>query len=250
MKQASSNKNREKNVMEGVVSPSKMGLASRLEWIVRLVQHDIPDPEGPQALHALVQHMGAYLRGIRIRCTGAGHGGPHLSVLGEPTIPDELPMQGEDNHKPLDEKLALIRTVLGRELKAFLHPASPPMSVTAEVTERYSLKNEAGRRDLHRDWITDDVREGLRFRLLEDLAQAPGLLRECAAAGCGKLLVRHYRQEFCSPACRNRTNVRKYYERTKADKGGVTGKLSGAADSTTRKKQGRTKTKPRRVSTK
>jgi hypothetical protein len=68
----------------------------------------------------------------------------------------------------------------------------------------YSVTNGAGRPDLQRDWITDDVREALRFRLLEDLAQAQGLLRECAAAGCGKLLVRYYRREFCSAACRNR----------------------------------------------
>jgi hypothetical protein len=246
MKQASSKKNRGKNVMEGIVSPPNVALVSRLEWIVNL-QNETPDVEGTQARRALVQHMGAYLRGMRIQCAGTGHGGPHLTVLGEPTVPDELPMRGEDDRKPLDEKLALIRTVLGRDLKAFLHPDSLAVPVTAEVTVRGVLNNVAGRTALHRELIADDVLEGLRFRLLEDLAQAPGLLRACAGVDCRKLLVRHYRQEFCSPGCRNRTNVRKYYERTKADKGSVTRKPSGAEDLTTRKKPAGTKKTTRRA---
>ena len=187
--------------MEGIVSPPDVALVSRLAWIVSL-QNETPDVEGPQALRAVVHHMATYLRGMRIHCAGVDHGGPHLTVLGEPTVPDELPMRGEDNHKPLDEKLALIRTVLGRDLKAFLHPRPLAVPTTAEVTVRCTLRAE-GRTDLHRELIADDVREGLRFRLLEDLAQAQGLLRECARVGCGKLLVRHYRQEFCSATCRN-----------------------------------------------
>ena len=228
-----------------------MPLASRLEWIVSLLQNKLPDLEGPpQALRTLVDHMGTYLRGIRIQCAGADHGGPHLSVLGESSVPDELPMRGEDDQKPLNDKLALIQTALQRVLKAFLHPDSPSVPITAEVTVRYSVTNEADRPDLQRDWITDDVREALRFRLLEDLAQARGLLRECAGIGCGKLLVRHYRREYCSDGCRNRTNVRKYYERTKADKGDVTEKPSGVAEPLTHKKQGRTKKETRRTNRK
>ena len=156
-----------------------MPLASRLEWIVSLVQNKIPDLEGPpQALRTLVSHMGTYLRGMRIQCAGADHGGPHLSVLGEPSIPDELPMQGEDDQKLLNDKLALIQAALQRVLKAFLHPGSPTVPITAEVTVRYSW-HAASPDQLQRDWITNDVREGLRFRLLEDLAPgawpAPGM---------------------------------------------------------------------------
>jgi hypothetical protein len=158
-------------------------------------------------------------------------------------------MQGEDDQKPLNDKLALIQTALQRVLKTFLHPDSPAVPVTAEVTVRYSVTNEAGRPDLQRNWITDDVRKGLRFRLLEDLARAQGLLRECAREGCGKIFVRHYRQEYCSPSCRNRTNVRKSYQRSK-EKRGVISKPSGAAELPTRKKQGRTMTKTRRAPTK
>jgi hypothetical protein len=232
--------------MEVGVSLPDVPLASRLEWIVGLLQNTIPDLEGPpQALRTLVHHMGTYLRGIRIQCAGAGHGGPHLSVLGEPSIPDELPMRGEDDQKPLNDKLALIQAALQRVLKAFLHPGSPAVPITAEVTVRYSW-HAAKPDQLQRDWITNDVREGLRFRLLEDLAQAHDLLRECAREGCGKIFVRHYRQEFCSTSCRNRTNVRKSYQRSK-EKRGVTRTPSGAAEPSTRKKEGRTKTETRRA---
>ena len=245
MKPASTKKNTEKNLIEGVVSPPDVPLVSRLEWIVSLAQQDIPDPEGPQALRAMVDQMGTYLRGVRILCAGADHGGPHFTVPGDLADQDELPMRGADDQKPVDDKLALIRAALRRDLKAFLHPDSPAAPVTAEVTVRYSL-NAAGRSDLHRDWITDDVREGLRFRLLEDLAQVHDLIRECVRDGCGKIFVRRYRQEFCSTSCRNRTNVRKHYERNK-DKKGVAGKWSGAAESTTRKQPASTKKATRRV---
>ena len=248
MKPASTKKKRGKNVIEGVVSPPDVPLASRLEWILRLTQHDIPDPEGPQALRAMVDQMGTYLRGVRIQCAGADHGGPHFTVPGDIADQDELPMRGADDQKPLDDKLALIRTALRRDLKAFLHQGSLAVPITAEVTVRYSL-NAAGQTDLRRDWVTDDVREGLRFRLLEDLAQAPNLVRECVREGCGKVFVRHYRQEFCSTSCRNRTNVRKSYQRSK-EKRGVMGKPSGAMEPPTRKRQGRTKKTTRRATTK
>jgi hypothetical protein len=154
-------------------------------------------------------------------------------------------MRGADDQKPLDDKLALIRAALRRDLKTFLHAGSPAVPITAEVTVRYSW-DASSPDQLQRNWITDDVREGLRFRLLEDLPEAKGLLRECAREGCGKIFVRRYRQEFCSTSCRNRTNVRKHYERNK-DKKGVAGKWSGAAESPTRKQPASTKKATRRV---
>lgn len=247
MKSASTKKNK-KNFIEGIISPPDVPLVSRLEWIVRLTQHDIPDPEEPQALRAMVDQMGTYLRGVHIQCAGADHGGPHFTVPGDIADQDELPMRGADDQKPLDDKLALIRTALRRDLKAFLHPGSPAVPMTAEVTVRYSW-DASSRDQLQRNWISDDVREALRFRLLEDLAQARGLLRECVREGCGKIFVRRYRQEFCSTSCRNRTNVRKHYERNK-DRRGVTGKLAGATELSARKIQGRTKKQTRHVATK
>ena len=156
-------------------------------------------------------------------------------------------MRGQDDRNPLDDKLALIRTALRRDLKAFLHPDSLAVPITAEVTVRDSW-NEDGQHQLQREWITDDVREGLRFRLLEDLAQADGLLRACARDGCGKIFVRHYRQEFCSTSCRNRTNVRKHYQRSK-DKRGVAGRQSGTEEPPMRQKPARTKKTTRRART-
>lgn len=250
MKLASTKNNRgpEEKVVEGIVPPPEVALEARLEWIVRLAQQDIRDPEGAQALRTFVQQIGTYLRGVRIHCQGGEHGGPHLSVLGQTGGWAELPMREEDDRKPLHEKLALIRAALQWDLKKFLHPNPQAISLLAEVTVRCTL-NEDGQKELHREWITDDVREGLRFRLLEDLAQADGLLRACVREGCGKIFVRHYRQEFCSTSCRNRTNVRKHYQRSK-DKRGVTRKLSGAKELPTRKEQGGTKTKTRRAPTK
>jgi hypothetical protein len=250
MKQASTKKNtgQEEKLPEEPISPPAAGLESRLEWIVRLAQHDIQDPEGAQALRTFVQQMGTYLRGVRIHCQGGEHGGSHLSVLGRPGVWAELPMREEDDRKPLHEKLALIRAALQWDLKKFLHPNPQAIPLMAEVTVRCTL-NEEGQKELHTDWITDDVREGLRFRLLEDLAQADGLLRACARDGCGKIFVRHYRQEFCSTSCRNRTNVRKWYQRSK-DKRVVARRQSGAAESSTRKQSTSTKKTTRRANTK
>lgn len=250
MKQASTKKNtsQEEILMEETISPPAAGLSTRLEWIARLAQHDIQDPEGAQALRAFVQQVGTYLRGVRIHCQGGEHGGSHLSVLGQPGVWAELPMRGEDDRKPLHEKLALIRAALQWDLKKFLHPNPQAVPLTAEVTVRCTL-NEDGRKELHREWIADDVRDGLRFRLLEDLAQADGLLRACAREGCGKIFARHYRQEFCSTSCRNRTNVRKHYQRTK-DKRVVAGRQSGTEEPATRQKPASTKRTTRRATTK
>ena len=89
MKPASTKKNtgQESKVMEGVVPPPEVALEVRLEWIVRLAQQDIRDPEGAQALRAFVQQVGTYLRGVRIHCQGGADGGPHSHALGEPRSP-------------------------------------------------------------------------------------------------------------------------------------------------------------------
>ena len=49
---------------------------------------------------------------------------------------------------------------------------------------------------------------------MEDLAKAGALLRQCPTTGCTKVFLRCYRQEFCTTACRNRTNFRKWYQGT------------------------------------
>lgn len=184
----------------------------RLQWLVGFAQ-ETEAPDTAVTIRTLHQQVGAYLGGLRIRCTGTGHDGPHVMEVGNPLLADELPMAGEDDQKPLDEKLALIRTGLRRVLKEYLTSPAGPVPLTAEIAVQRTLDGGQVREHL----IAADVREGIKFRLMEDLAQAGALLRQCPATGCTKVFVRRYRQEFCTTACRNRTNFRKWYRGTRIE---------------------------------
>ena len=184
----------------------------RLHWLVGFAQ-ETEAPDTAVAIRTVHHQLGAYLGGLRIRCAGTDHGGPHVMEVGDPLLADELPMTGEDNQKPLDDKLALIRTGLRRVLKECLALPTDLMPLTAEVAVQRSLDGKQVREQL----IAADVREGIKFRLLEDLAQAGALLRQCPATGCTKIFVRRFRQEFCTTACRNRTNFRKWYRSTRIE---------------------------------
>lgn len=219
----------EEKILEEPPGSLRTDPESRLRWLVGFAQEmDVPDTA--VAIRTLHQQVGAYLDGLRIRCVATEQGEPHVMEMGDSLLPDELPMAGEDNQKPLDDKLALIRTGLRRVLKECLTSSAGPVPLTAEVAVQRIL--DGGQ--VRERWVAADVREGIKFRLLEDLAKAGALLRQCPATGCTKVFVRRYRQEFCTTACRNRTNFRKWYRgtRTEAADKPMTRLATGAKKST------------------
>ena len=183
----------------------------RFRWLVEFAQ-TTGVPREAVAIRLLHEQLGAYLEGLFIRCEGddADHE-PHRLRLGDPQCP-ELPLRGADNHKPLDEKVALIRTALVRTLTDVLLPReSPLVPLTAALTVQRVL--EEGQ--LREERIASDVRDALQFRMLEDLAEERGRVKVCAGKDCGRFFVRQHRQEYCSTSCRNRTNFRSWYARKK-----------------------------------
>ena len=216
MKWLKSREKQKKRGREKIVEAPAASLGTdperRLQWLVGFAQ-ETEAPDMPVAIRTLHQQVGAYLDGLRIRCVGTGHGGPHVMEVGDSLLPDELSMVGDDDQKPLDEKLALIRTGLRRVLKECLTSPAGPVPLTAEIAVQRIL--DGGQ--VRERWVAADVREGIKFRLLEDLAKAGALLRQCPAIGCAKVFVRRYRQEFCTTACRNRTNFRKWYRGTRIE---------------------------------
>ena len=64
----------------------------RLQWLVGFAQ-EIEAPDTPVAIRTVHQQLGAYLGGLRIRCAGTDHGGPHVMEVGDSLLPDELPMR-------------------------------------------------------------------------------------------------------------------------------------------------------------
>jgi hypothetical protein len=218
-----------------------------LRWLLGFAQ----EPAAPRTLaerRTVHAQVGAYLGGLLLRQKGEEDNGPLVMELGDPRMSGELPMRGVDNQKPLDEKLDLIRTGVRRILKAFLSTPTVARRVTGEIAWQRILDNAPGRRPTFRvQGVAADVREGITFCLLEDLAQAGALVRECPAQGCGKVFVRRFRQDFCSTACRYRTNFQKWYRgtRTKTAATPVTPDAT-ARKRSTRKPRVRTKGKPKR----
>lgn len=189
----------------------------RLRWLLGFAQ----ETAGPRTLaerRTVHAQVGAYLGGLLLRHKGEDDNGPLVMELGDSRSPDALPMKGADNQKPLEEKLALIRTRVRRIVTAFLASPEVPVRITGEIAWQRILDKAPGRRPTFRvQGVAADVREGITFCLLEDLAQAGALVRECPATGCGRIFVRRYRQEFCSTACRNRTNFRIWYQGTRRE---------------------------------
>ena len=168
-------------------------------------------PREMAAIRALQAQLGAYLEGLLIRCEGDAEHEPHRLRLGDPSC-FNIPLHGADDQKLLDEKVALIRTALLRTLTDVVQPREPRLvPLTAELTVRRVL--EEGQ--LSEERIASDIRDGLKFRLLEDLSERRVLLRVCAGKDCGKFFMRQHRQEYCSTSCRNRTNFRGWYARKK-----------------------------------
>ena len=183
----------------------------RFRWLVEFAQAT-GVPREAVAIRLLHEQLGAYLEGLFIRCEGDGADHePHRLRLGDPQC-RELPLHGADNHKPLDEKVALIRTALLRTLTDVLFPREFPLvPLTAALTVQRVL--EEGQ--LREARIASDVRDALQFQMLEDLAEERGRVKVCARKDCETIFVRQHRQEYCSTPCRNRTNFRSWYGRKK-----------------------------------
>ena len=182
----------------------------RFRWLVEFVQaREVPREMA--AIRALQAQLGAYLEGLLVRCEGDAEHEPHRLRLGDSPC-FNVPLHGADDHKPLDEKVALIRTALLRTLTDVVHPREPRLvPLTAALTVQRVL--EEGQ--LREERIAGDVRDALQFRLLEDLFETRALLRACAGKDCERFFVRQHRQEYCSTSCRNRTNFRGWYARKK-----------------------------------
>ena len=184
---------------------------SRFRWLVEFAQAT-GVPREMVAIRALQAQLGAYLQGVLIRCEGDAEHGPHRLRLEDPQC-FNVPLRGVDDHKPLDDKVALIRTALVRTLTDVVHPREPRLvPLTAELTVQRVL--EEGQL-LHEERIASDVRDALQFQLLEDLSEKRTRVKVCAEKDCGTFFVRQHRQEYCSTSCRNRVNFRGWYARKK-----------------------------------
>lgn len=227
-------------ILDNIAPPLMADSESRLRWLVGFAQETLV-PRTAAERRTVHEQVGAYLSGLFIRRQSEADDEPHVMTVGDLQIPDELPMVGADNQKPLDEKLALIRAGVRRVVTGFLVSPEVPVRVTGEIAWQRILEQDPLRVPTFREqWVAADVREGIQFRLLEDLAKAGALVRQCPAQGCGKVFVRRFRQDFCSTACRNRTNFQKWYRGTRTK----TTAIPVTPDATARKQSTRKPERP------
>jgi len=197
---------------EGTVSSFHKPV-NRLRWIVEFSQ-DQSEPNDTLSIRSLVQAFGQYLEGITLSNPSGDHEDLELSTYWDPDQALDLPMCEEDNDKPWEDKLGLVRSRVKKVLKDFLEaPQGVPFRLTAEVTQQRIWEEE----QLKETLVAQDIREGLVFCLLNDLASAGKDLQKCPAENCPRLFVRQYRQNFCSSSCRHRTNFKAWYHRKKKD---------------------------------
>jgi hypothetical protein len=213
---ARKNRKRAENLLTQTSPPFRTDPESRLRWLLGFAQ-ETSEPRTPAERRTVCKQVGAYLDGLLIRRAGEENDGLPV-MLGNPLTSAAFPMARADNQKPLDEKLALIRTGVRRLVKEFLSAPTVALRVIGEIAWQRILDKDPGRAPTFRvQWVAADVREGIKFCLLEDLAKAGALVRQCPATGCGTVFVRRYRQEFCSTACRNRTNFHIWYQGTRKE---------------------------------
>ena len=198
-------------------SPEQAERIRQLTWVVQFAQEGIipNDIEKARRLH---EQLDGYLSDILF-----DHDEPdgvhRLLRLRDFQTLDEMPMTNGDQRKLLDEKLALIRTGILRIINDYLGASVHPLRVEAKVAIQRVIESESFGDSgslFQEQKVSDDVRQAIKFQLLGDLAIAGSLLMRCVAEGCSRFFIRHYRQEFCSTACRNRTNFRKWYNERKS----------------------------------
>lgn len=212
---------RAKNQRSQTSPPFRTDSERQLRWLLSfaLESSELRSPTERRTVH---EQIGAYLGGLLIRRAGEEADGTGVMGWRAPRTLEDLLMTGKDNQKPLEEKLALIRAGVRRVVQEFLRAPMVARRVTAEIAWQRILEKDWRRAPTFRvQGVAADVREGIKFCLLEDLAQAGALVRQCPATGCGRVFVRRYRQEFCSTACRNRTNFRIWYQGTRKEKQGT-----------------------------
>jgi hypothetical protein len=189
----------------------------RLRWLVEFA-YDQSEPTDTLTRRSLVQALGKYLAGVFLSSAEGDDEELGISTYWNPDESLDLPMQGEDSRKPWEDKLALVRSSTRKVLKDYVEPPQfGARQLTAELTLMRFLKEE----QLKETLIAQDIREGVVFCLLKDLASAGKDLQKCPAENCPRLFVRKYRQNFCSASCRHRTNYKAWYHRKKKD-GAVT----------------------------
>ena len=193
----------------------------RLRWLLGFALES-SELRTPAERRTVCKQMGTYLDGLSIRYAGHNGDSSRVMALGDSRTLEDLPMKGKDNQKSFEDKLELIRTDVRRIVKQFLSAPDVSLQVTGEIAWQRILEKDPGRAPTFQErWVAADVREGIVFRLLQDLAKAGTLIRQCPATGCGKIFIRRYRQEFCSTACRNRTNFRIWYQGTRRERQGM-----------------------------
>lgn len=172
-------------------------VAERLRWLVDFAQ---PGPRTlmSRAEQRLIGTLRAYLPEVVLRREG----------IGRDVNPFNLPLRGEDDHKSVAEKLALIRRTIRTLLRQHLsHGKRRP---EAHVELRIAVSEDG---DVSRQVETDDLRDAVAYVLVLELGEFGHRLRRCAKTTCQRLFVRERRQRFCSAICRNRATFQRWYRR-------------------------------------
>jgi hypothetical protein len=206
-------KQKGKNTSPEAAAPSFNNPVNRLRWLVEFAQ-DQSEPNETLTIRMLVQGLGKYLDGVTLSNPAEDNEDLELSTYWDPEQSLDLPMGGEDSLKSWEDKLALVRSSVRKVLKDFLEaPQGVAFRLTAEVTQQRVWEEE----QLKETLVAQDIREGLVFCLLQDLASAGKDLQRCPAEKCPRMFVKQYRQNFCSASCRHRTNFKAWYHRKKND---------------------------------
>jgi hypothetical protein len=185
----------------------------RLRWIVEFA-YDQSEPTETLTRRNLVQALGKYLFGILLKNPDEDDGDLGIATCWDPEQSLDLPMRGEDSCKWWEDKLALVRSSARKVLKDYLEP---PQFGAHHLPAELTLQRVLGKQQLKDTLIAQDIREGVIFCLLKDLASAGKDLQKCPAENCPRLFVRQYRQNFCSASCRHRTNYKAWYHRKKKE---------------------------------
>jgi len=205
---------RAKNLLIQTSLPCRTDSERRLRWLLGFALES-SELRTAAERRTVCKQVGAYLDGLVIRRAGE-ESDRHSVMQGDQLTPAAFKMGRGKHQKSFDAKLELIRADVRRIVKQFLGSPNGSLRVTGEIAWQRILEKAPGCAPTFRvQGVAADVRKGITFCLLEDLAQAGTFVRQCPATGCGRVFVRRYRQEFCSTACRHRTNFHIWYQRTR-----------------------------------
>lgn len=168
-----------------------------LRWLVDFAQ-PVSRPLTPRAERRLIGMLRVSVREVVLRREGNSRD----------VNPFSLPLRGEDDHKSVAEKLALIRSTIRTLLRQHLSQGKqrPEVHVVLQIAV-----SQDGL--VSRQVETDDLRDAVRYVMVLELAKFGHRVRRCANAKCQRMFVRERRQRFCSVACRNQATFRRWYRR-------------------------------------